>query len=227
MEYLFDPRPQPWLPIVGEDKVYPVGRIFCVGRNYAAHAAEMGGDAEREQPFYFTKSCHHLAQSGAMLRYPKTTRDYHHEVEFVVALDGPVSRGSEMDAVLGYAVGLDMTRRDLQAEAKKTARPWDMGKDSEGSAVIGAITRGSRFGEVTDQRIALTVNGELRQEGMLSDMIWSVVPLIQHLSGLYSLKAGDVIMTGTPSGVGPTVPGDVLYGTVDGCAPVELTLTAR
>ncbi|MDJ0821677.1 MAG: fumarylacetoacetate hydrolase family protein [Paracoccaceae bacterium] len=227
MAYLFEPRPQPVLPVAGMEARYPVGRIFCVGRNYAAHAAEMGNEVDREAPFYFTKSAHHLAASGAVLDYPPGTANYHHEVEFVVALGGPLFQASEdecLSAVFGYAVGLDMTRRDLQAEAKDKRRPWDVAKDVEGSAVIGALTPADGFGDIGAQRLALQVNGETRQEAPLSDMIWPVGPMLAHLSGLYHLQAGDVIMTGTPAGVGPVGPGDHLVGTLDGCAPVKLTL---
>lgn len=226
--WLFDPRPQPYLPVEGETARYPVARIFCVGRNYAAHAAEMGNAVDRDAPFYFTKSAHHLAPSGAVLPFPQGTLDYHHEVEMVLALGAPLLRASEqacLAAVFGFAVGLDMTRRDLQAQAKEKRRPWDTGKDVEGSAVIGALTRAEAFGPVADQRLALTVTGETRQDATLADMVWPVGPLLAHLSTLYHLRPGDLIMTGTPAGVGAVQAGDHLRGTLDGCAPVDLTLT--
>ena len=228
MTHLFPPRPTPVLPLVGERAQYPVGRIFCVGRNYAEHAREMGNEVDRSAPFYFTKSAHHLAQSGAELAYPPGTADYHHEVEFVVALGAPLFRAAPdaaAQAVLGYAVGLDMTRRDLQAAAKDKRRPWDLGKDVEGSAVIGPLTRAEAFGPVAAQEIVLEVNGTRRQAGRLDEMVHDVPALLAHLSGYYHLEAGDIVMTGTPAGVGPVGPGDVLEGRVDGLAPVRLTLT--
>jgi len=226
-DYVFPPRQQPALSISGEAGLYPVARIFCVGRNYAAHAAEMGGAVDREKPFYFTKSAHALLQSGAVLPYPPGTQDLHHEVELVVALGAPAFRVSTEQAlrvVFGYATGLDMTRRDLQGEAKDKRRPWDTGKDFEGSAVIGALTPASDVPPVGPQAIRLTVNGAKRQEALLTDMVWDVAGIISHLSTLYHLDAGDIIMTGTPAGVGAVVPGDHLAGAIDGLAPVNLEI---
>jgi fumarylpyruvate hydrolase len=220
--YLFPAPPQPTLPITGQTALYPVTRIFCVGRNYAAHAAEMGGEVDREAPFYFTKSALHLLGSGAVLPYPPGTSDLHHEVELVVALGRPAFReplDTALTAVFGFAVGLDMTRRDLQAQAKDKRRPWDTGKDFEGSAVIGPLSPGA----MPDQ-ISLTVNGVVRQRAPLTDMVWDVASLISHLSTLYHLAPGDLIMTGTPAGVGPVVPGDVLEGSGPGLSPVRLTI---
>ena len=221
-DYLFAPQLQPSLPIRGQTSLYPVGRIFCVGRNYAAHAAEMGGEVDREAPFYFTKSAQHLAQSGATLPYPPGTSDLHHEVELVVAIGKVAFRVSVQDAascVYGYAVGLDMTWRDLQGAAKDKRRPWDTGKDFEGSAVIGQLTPGPM-----PTHISLTVNGAERQATPLSDMVWDVPHLIGHLSTLYHLAPGDLIMTGTPAGVGPVQPGDVLVGSGPGLQSVRLTV---
>lgn len=215
--YLFPPRPQPALPIAGQTALYPVARIFCVGRNYAAHAAEMGNEVDREAPFYFTKSAHALCTSGATIPYALGTKDFHHEMELVVAL-------GERGTVLGYAAGLDMTRRDLQGQAKAKARPWDIGKDFEDSAVIAAITPATDFGEVGPQRMQLSVNGALRQDTLLADMVWPVPAILAHLGGLYNLGPGDIIMTGTPAGVGAVVSGDVIHGAIDGCAPVDLTI---
>ncbi|MHA7876266.1 fumarylacetoacetate hydrolase family protein [Roseivivax sp.] len=224
MDYLFDPRPQPSLPVKGEAARFPVGRIFCVGRNYAAHAAEMGNEIDREAPFYFTKSAHHLVGPGSH-PVPPRTGDYHHEVEFVLALWRAVDPADPMASVLGYAVGLDMTRRDLQAAAKAKGRPWSTAKDVEASAVIGPLTRAEDFGALDDQRLALSVNGTLRQEGRLSEMVWSVPEILADLATLYTLAPGDLVMTGTPSGVGPVGRGDVLEGSCDGLDPVALTLT--
>ncbi len=216
-EMLFAPRPQPVLSVKGRAALYPVGRIFCVGRNYAAHAAEMGNDVDREAPFYFTKSAHALTQSGAKVPYALGTKDFHHEMELVVAL-------GEGGAVFGYAAGFDMTRRDLQGAAKAKARPWDIGKDFEDSAVIAAITPAAEFGSVGPQRMQLSVNEVLRQDTLVADMVWSVPDILTHLGGLYTLGPGDVIMTGTPAGVGPVEAGDVIDGTLEGCAPVRLTI---
>ena len=219
MTFVFPPEPQAVLPIHGQIEQYPVRRIFCVGRNYVAHAVEMGGEVDREAPWYFTKSPHSLGQSGLRIPYPQGTQNYHHEMEFVAAL-GPDTE------VFGYACGLDMTRRDLQQIGKDNRRPWDLGKDVENGAVIGPITPVSAFGAVADQTIELSVNSTLRQKGTLSDMVWSVPEIIAHLSGFYQLGAGDVIMTGTPSGVGPVVAGDRIDGSIDGLQPVQLSLGA-
>ena len=216
-DLVFDPHPQPTLAVLGTEARYPVARIFCVGRNYAAHAAEMGNEVDREAPFYFTKSCYALLPSGEGMPYPPGTSDLHHEIEFVVAL-GPGGQS------FGYASGLDMTRRDLQAAAKEKRRPWDTGKDFERSAIIGPITPAEDF-TPADQRITLDVGGDRRQEGRLSEMVWSVDEIISHLGTLYTLGAGDLIMTGTPSGVGAVVAGDFLKGGIDGLEPVEVNIT--
>ncbi|SFQ24764.1 fumarylpyruvate hydrolase [Roseivivax halotolerans] len=224
MSYIFDPERQPSLEIHGQAARFPLRRIFCVGRNYAAHAAEMGNEVDREAPFYFTKSPHHAVGSGSHPMPPRT-EDYHHEVEFVVALHGPVDAADPMSAVFGYAVGLDMTRRDLQAASKAKGRPWSTAKDVEASAVIGPLTAASEFGGIGAQVLSLTVNDTLRQEGALADMVWSVPEILNDLNTLYALGAGDIVMTGTPSGVGAVARGDVLVGTCEGLEPVRLTLT--
>jgi fumarylpyruvate hydrolase len=204
----------PLLPIAGREEGYPVARIFCVGRNYAAHAAEMGNEVDREAPFWFTKSPFALIPSGSALPYPPGTRDLHHEVELVVAL-------GEKGEPWGFACGLDMTRRDLQARAKEGRKPWDTAKDWEGSAVVGALRPGAGLG---DAAIRLTVNGALRQEARTSEMVWDLPALLRHLGSLYRLGPGDLLMTGTPAGVGAVVPGDHLNGEVEGLAPVELRI---
>ena len=212
------------LPIVGDVDMYPVSRIFCVGRNYVAHAAEMGGEVDREAPWYFTKSAQALCQSDETVPYPAGTSNYHHEMELVVALGKPafqVERGRAMDTVFGYACGLDMTRRDRQQDGKDARRPWSLGKDVENGAVIGAITPKLDMALLGPQRIALQVNGETRQDALLSDMVWAVDELISHLSQYYHLNAGDLIMTGTPAGVGPVVSGDAIAGQIDGLAPIS------
>lgn len=225
--YLFDPAPVKTLPLRGTDALYPVRRIFCVGRNYAAHAAEMGGEVDREAPWYFTKSAEALCQSGATVPYPPGTSNYHHEMELVVALGGPAFRAGPDEAaaaVLGYACGLDMTRRDRQQDGKDHRRPWDLGKDVENGAVIGRLAPAAEVGAIGPQRIHLSVNGAVRQDALLSDMVWSVTEIVAHLSGYYHLGPGDLIMTGTPAGVGPVVAGDAVEGGIDGLDPVRLTI---
>ncbi len=226
--YLFDPPPQPALPVNGAGAAYPVRRIFCVGRNYAAHAAEMGYEVDREKPFYFTKSAHALTQTGETHPYPPGTENYHFEIELVVALGGPLfrceDRGEAAKAVFGYAVGLDMTRRDLQLSEREFKRPWSLGKDVEHSAVIAPITRAEDFGAIESQRIWLTQNGEARQESDLGHMVWKVDEILSHLSRFYQLGPGDLLMTGTPEGVGPVAPGDHLEGGIDGLGPLSLTI---
>jgi fumarylpyruvate hydrolase len=218
---IFPPRPTPVIPVTG-DAGFPVGRIFCVGRNYADHAAEMGHAVDREAPFYFTKSAHAVLLSGQDMPYPPRTQDLHHEMELVVALGAGgvnVAQDGAMDLVFGYGCGLDMTRRDLQAAAKDKRRPWDTGKDFDNAAILGPLT--PKAGDISGLQIALTVNGAVRQSGKLADMVWSVPEIIADLSTLYTLQAGDLIMTGTPAGVGPVVAGDVLRGTIGDFAPVE------
>lgn len=225
---LFDAPVWPTLPVTSGPELYPVRRIFCVGRNYAAHAAEMGAAVDREAPFYFTKSPLDIALTDSTVPYPPGTANYHHEVELVVALGAPVFRATldqAAQAVWGYGVGLDMTRRDLQNTFKEKRLSWDLGKDVEGSAVLTPLTPAADFA-LKDQEIHLNVNGQTRQTGKLDDMIWSVPELIAHLSQFYHLEAGDIIMTGTPSGVGPVVAGDVIEAGVQGLTPLTLTIGA-
>jgi fumarylpyruvate hydrolase len=223
---LFSVPISPLLPVEGLTEGFPVHRIFCVGRNYAAHAAEMGNTIDRAAPFYFTKPPTGLVVSGDTMSYPPGTEDCHHEIELVIAIGAPAFRISVEEAagvIFGYAVGLDMTRRDLQQAAKDKQRPWDMGKSFEHSAGIGAITQAAEFAP-GGQRIELTVNGTVRQEGELSDMVWSVPEIVSHLSRYYHLTAGDLIYTGTPSGVGPVQPGDRLVGRVEGLSPLTVAI---
>jgi len=225
---LFDPQPQPVVPVEGETGAYPVHRVFCVGRNYVEHAREMGVEVDREAPFYFLKPATAIVVAPGEIPYPPGTSNFHYELELVVALGAPafrISRDEALDAVFGYAVGLDMTRRDLQLEARAKQRPWDTGKAVEQSAVIGPIVRAADF-DVGDQALTLTVNAEGRQSARLSDLVWSVPELIAHLSTLYHLDAGDLIYTGTPAGVGPVVPGDAILGRIDGLPDVALGITA-
>ncbi|MEO4044850.1 fumarylacetoacetate hydrolase family protein [Hoeflea sp. CAU 1731] len=226
-ETLFDIPAAPVIPVKGEAAGFPVHRIFCVGRNYAAHAAEMGHEVDREAPFYFTKPASAIVLSGAETPYAPGTEDLHHEVELVIAIGAPAFRVSVEDApsaIFGYAVGVDMTRRDLQQQARVKGRPWDFGKAFENSAIISEITRVAEFDEIGPQRIWLKVGGETKQDQKLSDLVWSVPEVVSHLSGYYHLQPGDLIYSGTPSGVGPVQPGDVLTGGVDGLAPIEFKI---
>ncbi|WP_322889479.1 MULTISPECIES: fumarylacetoacetate hydrolase family protein [unclassified Yoonia] len=219
---LFPSRPAPLVPVTGAAG-FPVGRIFCVGRNYAAHAAEMGHEVDREAPFYFTKSAHAVLLSGHDMPYPPRTNDLHHEMELVVAIGAEardIAIGDALDIVVGYACGLDMTRRDLQAQAKDKRRPWDTGKDFDHSAIIAPITPAVDAPDLASLPITLAVNGEIRQSALLSDMVWSVPEIIADLSTLYTLLPGDLIMTGTPAGVGAVVRGDQMEGRIGDLAPV-------
>ncbi|WP_120502068.1 fumarylacetoacetate hydrolase family protein [Roseovarius sp. EL26] len=220
----------PEVPIVGEDLSYPVRRIFCVGRNYVAHAAEMGNEVDREAPFYFTKSPSNICHTGAEIAYPLGTQDCHYEMEFVVTIGSAafqVTADQAMDVVYGYACGIDLTRRDLQTAGKEKRRPWDLGKDFENAAVIAPITPVASFGTIADQSITLRHNGQVSQQAKLSDMVWSVPEIIAHLSGYYHLGPGDLIYTGTPAGVGPVVPGSTLHGMITGLEPIALEIAAE
>jgi fumarylpyruvate hydrolase len=220
---VFPPRQTPVVPVAGQDG-FPVGRIFCVGRNYADHAAEMGHEVDREAPFYFTKSAHAVLLSGQDMPYPPRTADLHHEMELVVAVGAQAKNIPEDDAmrvVFGYGCGLDMTRRDLQAAAKEKRRPWDTGKDFDNSAIIAPLTSVADAGDISKLEIKLTVNNEVRQQSTLDKMVWSIPEIIADLSALYTLYPGDLIMTGTPAGVGPVAKGDVLRGTIGDFAALE------
>jgi fumarylpyruvate hydrolase len=209
----------PSLAVEGSDARFPVGRIYCVGRNYADHAREMGHDPDREPPFFFMKAANSVVESGATIAYPVGTKDVHHEIEMVVAISKggkniPVEKA--LEHVWGYAVGLDMTRRDIQAEAKKTGRPWEMGKSFDESAPISALRPASKIGHPAKGAIWLKVNGQTKQQGDLAMQIWSVPEQINYLSNLITLQPGDLIFSGTPAGVGPVKAGDKLEGHVDG-----------
>jgi len=223
--YLFQPAPAPALPIRGTNKLFPVHRIYCVGRNYAEHAKEMGHDPNREPPFFFQKNPDTLVPGGGEFPYPPKSNDVHHEFEMVVALhrggtDIPVERA--LDCVFGYGVGLDMTRRDLQNEAKKLGRPWEIGKAFEFAAPCSEIVPASAIGHPAKGAVWLKVNGTLKQQGDLSQLIWGVPEMISYLSGLFELKPGDLIFSGTPAGVAAVKRGDVLQGGVDGIGEISV-----
>jgi fumarylpyruvate hydrolase len=224
MTYVFEPPPVISLGIEGEAARFPVHRIYCVGRNYAEHAREMGHDPNREPPFFFSKPADTLVIDGGDFPYPGQSQDVHHEIELVAALGSGGDNIAEADAmnhVFGYGVGLDMTRRDLQGEAKKMGRPWDTGKGFEHSAPCSNLKRASVIGHPTKGRIWLDVNGTVRQQGDLADLIWSIPEMIAYLSTLFTLRAGDLIMTGTPAGVAAVKRGDLLEGGVDGVGTIR------
>lgn len=223
-EWVVEPGPRPSLPVIGTGDRFPVRRIYCVGRNYADHAREMGGDPDREAPFFFTKPADAIQAGGGAFPYPPATSELHHEVELVVA----VGRGGFAltpdqcrERIYGYAVGIDLTRRDMQAEAKELARPWDMAKGFDRSAPCSALARSGDIGHPRAGSIGLRVNGEPRQQGDLQDLIWSPEETLSHLSHLVSLAPGDLVFTGTPAGVGPLLPGDVYQAWVEGVGDLE------
>lgn len=213
------------LPVVDNEDRFPVRRIYCIGRNYAEHAKEMGMD-ERDPPFFFMKPTDAIVQNGAKIPYPPQTKNYHYEGELVVAIGGSARSISVADAnncIYGYGVGLDMTRRDVQIAAREMGRPWDMGKGFDNSAPCSEILPVTKIGHPEEGRIRLAVNGETKQDADIKDMIWNVPESISYLSGLVTLEAGDLIMTGTPAGVGPVISGDTMVVSVEGVT--ELTCT--
>lgn len=215
----------PAIPVAGGG-VFPVRRVYCIGRNYAAHAVEMGHDPNRESPFFFQKNPDNLDASGTF-PYPPHSKDVHHEVELVVALKSGgtnIALADALNHVWGYAVSLDMTRRDLQNEAKKLGRPWEIAKSFELSGPVGPLHPVSAVGHPDHGRIELKVNGALKQEGDLNQMIWKVPEMISYLSEYFELKAGDVIMSGTPSGVGPVVRGDKMEASIEGLGSLTVTV---
>ncbi len=224
--YVIDPPVVATVPVAGGG-LFPVRRIFCVGRNYAEHTREMGGDPDREEPFFFTKPADAVVTGGSDMPYPTKTSDLHHEMELVVAIGKggrDIAEADALDHVYGYAAGLDMTRRDLQAAAKKAARPWDMSKGFDKSAPIGEIVPAAKAGHPDRGSIELRVNGAVRQSSDLSKMIWNVPETIAYLSGLVELAPGDLIMTGTPEGVAAAERGDLLQGTVAGVGTVSVRI---
>lgn len=225
MSYVIGPPAQPAV-LVSSGGLFAVRRIFCVGRNYAAHAREMGFDPDREPPFFFTKPGDAIVPEGGSLPFPMATENLHHEIELVVAIGkggAEIAEAAAMEHVYGYAVGLDMTRRDRQIESRDKGRPWDAGKAFDQSAPISAIRPASEIGHPADNRIWLKVNGEMRQDSTLSHLIWKIPEVIAHLSGLFELASGDLIYSGTPEGVSAVGRGDVLEGGVDGVGTLTIS----
>lgn len=225
--YVIDSPPAAALPVKGTERSFPVHRIFCIGRNYAAHAVEMGHDPDKEPPFFFLKSANNISVAEDF-PYPAKSSDVHHEIELVVALSkggANIAVDRAMDHVYGYAVGLDMTRRDLQGEAKKMGRPWEVGKAFEHSAPCGPLVPAAEIGHPTEGAVTLDVNGERRQTGDLNQMIWKIPEMIAILSEYFELQPGDLIMTGTPSGIGAVQRGDVLKGAVEGVGEITVRVT--
>jgi fumarylpyruvate hydrolase len=212
--------PRPAVAVAGSALLFPVRRIFCVGRNYPEHAREMGASDVRAPPFFFTKPADAVMPSGSAVPFPSRTSDLHHEIELVVALAGPRE-------IFGYAVGNDLTRRDVQAQAKKDGKPWDTAKGFDHSAPVSAIARAADVGHPARGRIWLEVNGKLRQEGDIADMIWGVPEVLAELAAWFELKAGDLVFTGTPSGVGRLEPGDRVRGGVDGVGILEHSMASE
>jgi fumarylpyruvate hydrolase len=224
--YVIAPPPVPAIAVAGTGKVFPVRRIWCVGRNYLEHIREMGQD-EREPPFFFAKPADAIVPDGTTIPYPPLTKDLHFEVELVVALKSggrriPVDRAN--DHIYGYAVGIDLTRRDLQIASREIKRPWEIGKAFDHSAPCGALRPAAEIGHPTKGRIRLSANGNVRQDGDLAQMIWNVPETISKLSEIVELAAGDIIMTGTPSGVGATVAGDKLECEIEGVGKLTVTM---
>jgi fumarylpyruvate hydrolase len=232
MKYAISPAPVYSLPITGSDEQFPVNRIFCVGRNYAAHAREMGKDPDRDPPFFFMKPANAVVAAGAdevTIPYPPKTANFHYEIELVVAIskggaDIPVEKA--LEHVYGYAVGLDMTRRDIQLEARDKGRPWEFGKSFAQSAPIGPVHRAADVGHVVEGEIALTVNGAPRQHSDVSKLIWSVAESIAYLSEYETLEPGDIIMTGTPEGVNAVQRGDLMVGSVAGLGAIRVRVAS-
>jgi fumarylpyruvate hydrolase len=227
MSYVFPPPPTPAVAVKGRPEQFAVHRIYCVGRNYAAHAREMGANPDREPPFFFTKPATALVPNHARVPYPSRTSNFHHEIELVVAIGKggrEIPAAQALDHVFGYAVGNDLTRRDLQSDAKDNGRPWDTSKGFDHSAVISAITPASQSGHLRSGRIWLQVNGQPRQQADISELIWSVPEVIAELSTLFELQPGDLIYTGTPAGVGALKRGDRLEGGIDGLDELVTTI---
>ncbi|MBW6418330.1 fumarylacetoacetate hydrolase family protein [Celeribacter sp. PS-C1] len=230
MSYVFPPAPQASVAVDGTDDRLPVRRIFCVGRNYAAHAREMGKDPDRDPPFFFTKPADAVVDSGEVVAYPPQTENFHYEAELIAVIGKAGKNIAEEDSlnhVWGYAVGNDLTRRDLQLKAREQGRPWDWGKAFDRSAVIGPVFPVEKVGHPDKGAIKLTVNGEVKQDADLAELIWSVPEIISILSHSIALEPGDLIMTGTPAGVGPMVEGDVCVVEIEGLGKIETPIGKR
>jgi fumarylpyruvate hydrolase len=227
MSYVFTAQETPSVAVAGTTDVFPVHRIYCVGQNYANHAREMGANPEREAPFFFSKPADAVCAEGTRLPFPLATENLHHEIELVIAIGKKgtnILTEEALDYVFGYAVGLDLTRRDLQSEAKKKGRPWSTAKGFDNSAPCSVVHSVSEVGHFEHGKITLSINGELRQQGDISDMIWSVAEVVSSLSGFFELCPGDLIYTGTPAGVGPLKKGDKLEGEVENLAKLNITI---
>ena len=230
MKFVFPPHPVASVAVAGTTDRFPVRRIFCVGRNYAAHAREMGKDPEREAPFFFTKPADTVIDDGATIPYPPLTNDLHHEAELVVAIGKggtDIAEETALEHIWGYAAGNDLTRRDLQAEAKAAGRPWDWAKGFDNSALCGPLHRASDIGHPSRGAISLSVNGTPRQSGDLAEMIWSVPEIVAILSRSVGIRPGDLVFTGTPAGVGALVPGDVCTTRIEGLGAATVTIGQR
>jgi fumarylpyruvate hydrolase len=228
-DYVIAPPAAPSLPVAGTNKLFPVRRVWCVGRNYLEHIREMGND-EREPPFFFAKPSDALVRDGSTIPYPSLTKDFHFEVELVVALKSggrniPVDKA--LDCIYGYGVGIDLTRRDLQIASRNIKQPWEIGKFFDNSAPCGALRPATEIGHPAKGKITLKTNGKPRQEGDLSQMIWNVPEIISNLSEMVKLEAGDIIFTGTPSGVGPVVEGDKMECEVEGVGTLTITVGSK
>ena len=224
--YVISPAPQAAIAVAGSDKLFPVRRIWCVGRNYVEHIREMGQD-EREPPFFFAKPADAIVPDGGIVPYPPLTKDMHHEIEMVVALKSGGSNikpEKALDCIWGYGVGIDLTRRDLQIASREVKRPWEIGKAFDASAPCGPLRPASEIGHPSQGRIALKVNGTIKQDGDLSQMIWNVPETIAKLSEMVALAPGDIIMTGTPAGVGALVPGDKIEAEIAGVGTLRVTI---
>ena len=229
MKYAFAVPAVPSVPIAGTDLSFPVRRIYCVGRNYAEHAREMGFEPDREPPFFFTKPADAIVPDGATIAYALATQNLHHEIALVAAIGKEgvnLERAAALDHVFGYAVGIDRTRRDLQLAARDKGRPWDVGKGFDESAPIGAIRRASESGHLEAGAISLSVNGEVRQSADLKQLLWPVADLVVELSKLFVLRPGDLIYTGTPAGVGAVKPGDELRGSIESLGEISIRIGA-
>ncbi|MFL6621514.1 MAG: fumarylacetoacetate hydrolase family protein [Sulfurifustis sp.] len=227
MKYAFPVWDIPSVAVAGTDARFPVHRIYCVGRNYAEHAREMGGDPNKEPPFFFTKPADAIVASGSTIPYPLATQNCAYEMELVVAIGKEgvnISRDTALDYIYGYAAGIDLTRRDLQTAMRDKGRPWDVGKAFDRAAPISAIHRAADIGHPASGRIWLKLNGEIKQDSDLKQLIWPVPDIIAYLSKLFILKPGDLIYTGTPAGVGPVKPGDQLAGAVEGVDEIQLKI---